>query len=146
MVGDRNHFLTLDVNPHSSLVRLNGSIWKHKRKREMQCGKRSRASLLRGGVLHVEEEYPRSWRSTRNFPALVTLLRTEWPKSHLVDDCGSGTWQRCAILSRARPLWTTLLFHARYSYLHYTSECPKWLGIHAPMEGFETWDRAVTQA
>lgn len=34
----------------------------------------SRAPLLRGGMLHVEEEHPKSWRPSRNFLALVTLL------------------------------------------------------------------------
>lgn len=42
----------------------------------------------------------------------------ERPKSHLADHCGLGTWQGYATLPRARPLRTTLLFHARYSYLH----------------------------
>jgi len=94
---------------------------RNKRKREVRRGKRSRTPLLRDGMLHVEEEHPKSWRSTRNFPALVTPLRVTQRQNNQ-----NPTWQttaawehdRGALSSGARLLRTTLLFRARYSYLH----------------------------
>lgn len=35
---------------------------------------------------------------------------------------------------------------AIFVFTHHTSGCPKWLAIHASVEGLETRDRAVTQA
>lgn len=84
---------------------------------------RARAPLLRGSVLHVEEEHPRSWRPSRNFPALVTLLRVtrrvgRTTKIPLGRPLRLGNMTGGALPSLERPLRTPLLFRARYSYLH----------------------------
>lgn len=151
IVGDRNHFPTLDVNPHSGFRRRVYES-RNKRKREVRCGKRSRAPLLRGGVLHVEEERPKSWRSTRNFPALVTLLRVS-RRVGRTTKIPLGRPLRLGNMTGVRhpPRNEGLADHitvprAIFVFTRHTSGRPKWLAIHAPMEGFETRDRAVTQA
>lgn len=125
IVGDRNHFLTLDVNPHSSLVPSKREYMKAEINGNGKCSaERDRGHLFwEVACFMLKKNIPEAGVPLVIFPLWWLCYElpdglAEWPKSHLVDDCGSGTWQRCAILPRARPLWTTLLFHARYSYLH----------------------------